>query len=177
MRVLRVLSGGHIAILSNGLGKKERTMSRPAANGFFEADFSKYMDMSKMMGEFKMPSMNMEAVMTSHRKNLEACAAVAQAACETMQALARRQGEWMRQCSEECTSMMNAIMAAETPEEKVIRHAEISKAAMDKCMANCREIAETVARTNCQAMEAVSNRMSEGLDEFRDLVRNGKAAA
>ena len=154
-----------------------RTMSKPASNGFFEADFSKYMDMSKMMGEFKMPSVNMEAVMSSHRKNLETCAAVAQAACETMQAIARRQAEWARQCCEECTSMMNAVMAAETPEEKVIRHAEISKAAVDKCIAQAREIADAVGRANSQAMETVSNRMSEGLDEFRDLVRNGRAAA
>jgi phasin family protein len=152
-------------------------MSKPGANSFFETDFSKYMDMSKMMGEFKMPSVNMDAIMASHRKNLETCAAVTQAACETMQTLARRQAEWMRQGFEEATSMINAVMAAETPEEKMIRHAEISKAAVDKCLANAREVAETVARTNSQALETVSNRMSEGLDEFRDLVRNGKAAA
>jgi phasin family protein len=157
--------------------QEERTMSKPAANGFFEADFSKYMDMSKMMGEFKMPSVNMDAVMTSHRKNVEACASMAQAMCETMQAVARRQAEWIRQYCEECSSMMNAVMAAETPEEKVIRHAEISKAAVDKCLAQAREIADTVGRANSQAMEAVSHRMSEGLDEFRDLLRNGKAAA
>jgi phasin family protein len=151
-------------------------MSKPAANGFFEPDFSKFMDMSKMMGEFKMPTMNMEAIMASHRRNMEVCVAVGQAAFETMQAISRRQTEWARQGFEEATSMINAVMSAETPEEKVIRHAEISKAAVDKCIAQAREIAETVARTNSQAMETVSNRMSEGLDEFRDIVRSAKAA-
>ena len=73
--------------------------------------------------------------------------------------------------------MMNAVMSAETPEEKVIRHAEISKAAVDKCLANAREVAEVVARTNCQALETVSNRFGESVDELRDIVRNGKAAA
>jgi hypothetical protein len=37
-----------------------------------------------------------------------------------------------------------------------------------------------VAKSNVQAMETVSNRMAEGLDEFRDIVRsqvNGRAAA
>jgi phasin family protein len=129
------------------------------------------------MGDMKMPSVNVEALMSAHRKNLETAAAVSQAAFETMQALARRQAEWVRQGFEEATSMMNAVMSAETPEEKVIRHAEISKAAVEKCMANAREVAETVARTNSQAMETVGNRLSEGLDEFRDIVRNGKAAA
>jgi phasin family protein len=152
-------------------------MSKPSANPFFETDFSKFADMSKMMGDFKMPGVNMEAMMSCQRKNMEACVAVSQAAFEAMQAMARRQAEWMRQSFEEATGLMNATMAAETPEEKVIRHAEMSKAAVDKCMANAREIAETMARTNSQAMETMSNRMSESLDELRDMVRNGKVAA
>ena len=49
-------------------------MSKPAANPFFEADFSKFMDMSKMMGEIKMTSVNMEAMMSCHRKNIETAA-------------------------------------------------------------------------------------------------------
>jgi hypothetical protein len=45
-------------------------MSKPAANPFFEADFSKIMDMtkimdmSKMMGEFKMPGFNVDVLMS-----------------------------------------------------------------------------------------------------------------
>ena len=152
-------------------------MSKPAANPFFETDFSKFMDMSKMMGEFKMPAFSWEAMMASHRRNMEVMVAVNQAAFETAQALARRQAEWARQGFEEITSMVNATISAETPEEKVIRHAEMSKAAVDKCMANAREIAETVAKTNAQAMDTMSTRMSEGLDEFRDIVRNSARAA
>ena len=155
-------------------------MSKPAANSFFETDFSKYMDVSKMMGEFKMPSVNMEAIMACHRKNMEAFAAVNQATFETIQALTRKQAEWMRQGMEEASSVVNAIMSADTPEEKVLRHAEASKAAVDKCIANAREVAETVARSNNQAMETVSTRMSEGLNEFRDIISsqmNGRGGA
>ena len=155
-------------------------MSKPGANSFFETDFSKFADMSKMMGEFKMPTVNVEAVMACHRKNLETFAAINQATFETMQALGRRQAEWLKQGMEEASAMMSAVMSAETPEEKMIKHAEVSKAAVDKCLANAREVAETVAKSNVQAMETVSNRMAEGLDEFRDIVRsqvNGRAAA
>jgi len=152
-------------------------MSKPAANPFFETDFSKFMDVSKMMGDFKVPSVNMDAMMNTYRKNMEACATLSQAAFENMQVLARRQAEWMRQGFEEATSIVNACMAADTPEEKVMRHAEMSKAAVDKCVANAREMAETMTRTQCQAMETVSTRIGESIDELRDIVRNGKAAA
>ncbi len=151
-------------------------MSKPFTNPFFEADFSKFTDISKMMGEFKMPSFNVEAAMAAHRKNLETIAAVNQACFESMQSLARRQAEWARQCMEESASVFNAVMSSETPEEKVIRQAEASKAAVDKCVANAREIAETVTRSNYQAMETLSNRLNEGLEEFRDMIKSNRAA-
>jgi phasin family protein len=152
-------------------------MSKPAANPFFETDFSKFMDMSKMMGEFKFPAFNAEAIMAAHRKNLETVAAINQACFESFQGLARRQAELARQCVEECAAMYNAVLSSDTPEDKVIRQAECSKAAVDRCVANAREIAETVTKNNCQALETLSNRLNEGLEEFRDMVKNGRAAA
>lgn len=152
-------------------------MSKPAANPFFEADFSKMMDMSKMMGEFKMPQFNFEAMMNAQRKNIEAMTAVNQAAFESFQSLARRQAELFRQGIEETTQTMNAVMSSGSPEEKVMRQAEASKAAVDKCIANAREIADTVAKCNTQAMETVSHRMSESLDELRDIMRSNSRAA
>jgi phasin family protein len=153
-------------------------MSKPASNPFFEADFSKMMDMSKMMGEFKMPQFNFEALMSAQRKNIEAMTAVNQAAFEGIQAVARRQAELIRQGLEETTQTMKAVMSTSSPEEKVIRQAEASKAAADKCMANAREIADTLAKCNTQVMETVSTRMSEGLEELRDIIKtNNRAAA
>ena len=151
-------------------------MSKPSANPFFEIDFSKYMDMSKMMGDMKMPNMNYEALMTACRRNIEVMTAVNQAAFESMQSLIRRQSELARQNFEEITGMMNTLMACPTPEEKVMRQAEASKIAVDKCMANAREIAEVVAKCNYQAMQTVSARMNEGLEELRCMIKPSQAA-
>lgn len=152
-------------------------MSKPASNSFFEPDFSKMMDVSRMMGEFKMPSCDMEAMMSAYRRNMEAMAAVNQAAFETMQTIARRQADLMRQGFEEATGMINAVMSSPTPEEKVMRQVEASKAAMEKCMAGARDIAESVSKCQSRTMETVTNRMSEGLEELRGMMKNGKAAA
>ncbi len=159
-------------------------MSKPASNPFFEADFSKLMDvskmmdMSKMMGEFKMPAFNFEALMNAQRKNIEALTAVNQAAFESIQSLARRQAELVRQGLEETTGMMNAMMSSPSPEDKVLRQAEASKAAVEKCMANARDITETLTKCNAQAMETVSNRLNEGLEELRDIIKTpGRAVA
>jgi phasin family protein len=152
-------------------------MSKPASNPFFEADFSKMMDISKMMGDFKVPGFDFEAMMGACRRNMETMAAVNQATFEAFQNLMRRQADIMRQGVEDATGIVNAVMSSPTPEEKVIKQAEASKAAMEKCMANARDIAETVSQCHSRTMETVSNRMAEGLEELRGMMKNGQAAA
>jgi phasin family protein len=151
-------------------------MSKQAANPFFEVDFSKFADFSKLAGDFKAP-VNMEPFFAACRRNIEACTAVNQAALECFQSLARRQADWMRQGVEEATTTMSALMSC-PPEEKVIKQAEASKAAVEKCLANCRDISETISRCNTQAMETVMSRMSESVEELRGMMksRQDKAA-
>lgn len=151
-------------------------MSKPFTNPFFEADMSKFFDMSKMTGEFRMPQFDMEAAMTLQRKNIEAWTALNQAMFESFQALCRRQADMARQSMEEMSQTMNAIVSCPSPEEKVIKQAEASKAALDKCLANVRDIAETLAKCNTHAMETVSTRMNEGMDELRGIIKNNRAA-
>ncbi len=146
-------------------------MSKPAANPFFEVDFTKFADFAKMASEFKSP-FSMEPLMAAQRRNIEAFTAVNQAAYEAVQAIARRQSELMRQSMEEATSMMSAMMASPaSPQEKVIRQAEASKVAVEKCIANAREVADTISKANTQAMEVVTNRLSEGLEELRGMMK------
>lgn len=156
-------------------------MSKPFTNPFFEADMSKLFDMSKfdmskMTGDFRMPQMNMESMMTAQRRNIESFSALQQAASQSFQALWQRQAEMVRQAMEETSQMMSSIMSCPTPEEKMIKQAEVSKVAMEKCLANVRDITETISKCNSQAMEAVSNRMNESLDELRGIISSSRAA-
>lgn len=146
-------------------------MSKPVANPFFEIDFSKFSEFSKMASEFKGP-FNMEPLLAAQRRNIEAFTAVGQAAYESMQSLARRQADMIRQSMEDSASLVSALMASPaSPEEKVIRQVEASKSAMEKCMANARDVADTLNKCNAQAMEAVANRLSEGLEELRGMMK------
>jgi phasin family protein len=160
-------------------------MSKPFTNPFFEADMSKLFDMSKfdmskfdmskMTADMRMPSFDMEGIFTQQRRNMEALTALTQTAMESWQSLFRRQADTARQMMEEQAQTAQAIMACPSPEEKVIKQAEASKAAMDKCLANMRDISETISKCNGQAMETVTLRMNEGLDELRGIIKNRAA--
>jgi phasin family protein len=147
-------------------------MSKPVANPFFEIDFSKFADFSKLASEFKSP-FNMEPLLAAQRRNIEAFTAVNQAAYEGIQSIARRQTDLVRQSMEEAANLVSTLLSSPaSPEEKVIRQAEASKAAVEKCIANARDVAETLNKCNNQAMDVVTNRLTEGLEELRGIIKS-----
>lgn len=146
-------------------------MSKNPLNPFLEADFSKLFDMSKFVGDFKVPNVDVDALMVAHRKNLEALSSANQAAFEGLQSLARRQAELIRQGFEDTTNLVNSVVAQQSPEDRVAKQAEVTKATLERNVANLKELTELAARANYQAIEFISNRISEGLEELRSLVK------
>ncbi len=122
-------------------------MFKPATNSIFEADFSKMMNPSKIMGEFKMPGFDMNALMEMQRKNVEMITTINQAIAENLQAFAHRHAEFMQQGFEEATNLMNA-----------------------------RDATETLAKCNSQTIETISNRMTDGVKELQGLMKTSVAA-
>ena len=144
-------------------------MTKPN-NPFGDFDFSKMMDPSKMLGDFKMSGVDMEEVVSSQRRNLEALAAANQLAIEGMQAVAKRQAEIFRQVMEESTVAMKSVMAAGSPEDKAARQTELTKEAFKRAIANMRELAEMVAKSQGEAFEVINKRVTDNLDELRDTI-------
>ena len=141
-------------------------MAKPGAPGE-EFDFSKMMDFSKLAAEFKLPGVDMQAVMDSQRRNLEALGAANKRAMEGMQAVARRQSEIFRQMMEETQASMRDFMAAASPEDKAARQTDLAKSAFERAIANMRELSEMVAQSNNEAFDVINKRVTESLDEFK----------
>jgi phasin family protein len=144
-------------------------MARPQ-NPFGDFDFTKMMDPSKLMGDFKVPGVDMEKVVASQRRNVEALTAANQLAIEGMQAIAKRQAEIYRQMMEETAEAMRGVMAAGSPEDKAARQTELTKEAFKRAIANMRELSEMVAKSQGDAFEVINKRVADSLDEIRDLM-------
>lgn len=157
----------HVAVQHTGLSLGKKAMAKNSAFPFMD------MDLTKMMADFKVPGVDVEALLASQRKNIEAVTAANQLAIEGMQAVLRRQAEIMRQTMEEATSMFTEAMSVGAPEDKVAKQADLIKTAFEKTLANMREMAEMVAKSNTEAAEVLSKRVSESLDELKGAV--GKA--
>jgi len=132
-------------------------------------------DISKTLSDFKVPGMDVEAMMAAQRKNIEAITAANQLAMEGMQAVIRRQAEILRASMEEASGYVNQVIAAGTPEEKAAKQAELMKAAFEKALSNARELAELLAKSNSEAAEVISKRVSESLDELKTTLAKAQA--
>ena len=131
-------------------------------------------DVSKVLGDFKMPGVDFDAIMASQRKNIEAVTAANQLAIEGLQAVLRRQAEIVRASVEEAGTYVNQVVAAGSPEEKAAKQAELVKIAFEKSLSNIKELAELVAKSNTEAADVLSKRVSESLDEVKTAIAKAK---
>ncbi len=131
------------------------------------------MDVTKMLGDFKLPGVDLEKVATAQRKNVEALTSANQLAAEGFQAVARRQAEILRQTLEEAGKSMRDLMEQSAPEDRMVKQTELAKTAFETALSNMRELAEMVAKANTEAFDVINRRVTESLDELKDMIKRG----
>lgn len=139
-------------------------------NPFTSVDFSKF-DVNQMLQDLKVPGVDINALMETQRKNIEAVTAANKAAIDGMQSIAKRQAEIMAQSFGEVSNLAQEFASsANNPQEMGTKQAEIVKQAFDKALANMRELAEMVSKTNTEAFEVMNKRFTESLEELKGLM-------
>ncbi|MBR0673535.1 phasin family protein [Neoroseomonas soli] len=136
--------------------------------------FKPDMDVFKMFADFKMPAMpampDMDALAAAQRKNIEAFSAANRVALEGAQAVARRHMEILQQSVAEMTEAMKALSAADAPQDKAARQAELAKSTYERAVANLHELADLIQRSNSEAVGLLNKRFAEAMDEVKGLV-------
>lgn len=143
-------------------------MAGPSPFPFLDTDFT------KIFSEFRIPGFDVESLLASQRRNLEAVQTANQLAVEGVQAVLRRQTEIMRQMVEESSSALRDLMASGAPDQKVAQQADLVKATFEKAIANLRELTEMVAKSNSEAADVLTKRIGESLTELKSALQRAK---
>lgn len=134
----------------------------------FEAfDFGK-LDLQKIFADFKMPGVDVQALLNAQQKNIAALTQANQHAIEGFGVLARRQLEILQQAIKGAADAAKQVVGAGSPKEAAAKQAELAKAAFEQAVANMREMAEMVSVSNQKAFEVISKRVTEGLEELKE---------
>ena len=147
-------------------------MANPMPGADWLADFS------KAMGDMRAPTVDLETVVSMQRKNMEALTQANQLAFEGAQAVMRHQLEMTRRSMEEFAAMFTGLFQPNgSVEDRMAKHADFSKTALEKGMTNARELADLVSKANNDAFNVLSRRIAETLEELQDLAKKRSGAA
>jgi phasin family protein len=94
-------------------------------------------------------------------------------ALDGVQAVWRRQLDFIQEAVEGLTTLVGDHAPPPAPlNEKFAKHAEYSKQAFERNLANARELTQLVTKATSDAMNIINQRLCEGLGEVRRTQEN-----
>jgi phasin family protein len=134
-------------------------------------------DPLKMFRDLKLPSLpDMDAVLSTYRRNLEVLSQANRVALDGAQAVARRHMEIMQQTMTELTETVQALAAVESPQAKATKQAELLKRAYERAVANTKELSDLIRQANTEALSLLNQRFVETMDEVKALIEKASSA-
>ena len=130
------------------------------------------LDFSKFFSDMKIPGMpDMEAVLATHKRNLEAFAEANRVAMEGAQAVARRNFEIMQDTMTELTESMKSLSVSDAPANRAAKQADMLKHAYESAVNNARELGDLIQKSNAEAVQKLNSRFSEAMTEIKTLFK------
>ena len=127
-------------------------------------------DIMRMLANFQLPGLpDVEQLAAAQRRNFEALSAANKVALEGAQAVARRHMEILQQSMSEMTQAMQSMAGAQDPQARATKQAEMLKAAYGRAVANMREVADLIQKSNTEALSLLNQRFTEAMDEVKAM--------
>lgn len=127
------------------------------------------MDMFAKFGrELKLPGVDVDAIVSHHRKNLEALEKSVRASASGASSLAAKQREMMHEALREITEAVQGLRAPGNPSELVGKQAEFAKRSFDAALKNAGEMAEIARKSGTESLDVLRERIRESMREIRD---------
>ena len=133
-------------------------------NPFFE------LDAQKLMADMKVPSFDATAMVDFMQRNVEAVITANQTAFAGAQAVAKRHGEIVNKTMEDSAKTVQDLMAAGNPEKRVETQTAILKDSYVTAIANTKELSDIMTTSGGDALEIISKRVTDSLDEVTKMV-------
>jgi phasin family protein len=124
-------------------------------------------DLGKLIEKFKLPGVDLAAIVEAQRKDMEALAEANRQAYEGMQALARRRNEILQ----EALSQWQAALQDATGKDALKKQTERARKGVEQAVANFRELAEMEAASRKKAWKVVQDRFEENLGNLKKLLQ------
>jgi phasin family protein len=128
-------------------------------------------DPAALFAGFKVPNVDVEALISAQRRNVEAFTAANKVAVDGVKELAARQAEFTRATVDAYVAATRELMGVKDVQTGVAKQVELTKTAFETSVSNLRELAEIANKTNTEAFEVLNKRFVEGLGEIQAITK------
>lgn len=157
-------------------GMSSSAMTAPFAQAMEQAR-TMAEEFTRMFSEIRMPAMpEVETLLATYRRNLEALSAANRVALDGAQAVARRHMEIMQQTMSELSDTIRQLGTTDGPQARAAKQADLLKQAYERAVQNSREMSDLIQRTNAEAVQVLNRRFTEAMDEIKTLMDKAKQA-
>ncbi|CAN7474195.1 phasin family protein [Mesorhizobium sp. LjNodule214] len=127
-----------------------------------------FLDMFSRFGrDLKVPNVDIEAILSHHRKNLEALEKSARAGAAGATSLLSRQREMLQDTLREVADMAQNYRAPGNPQELMAKQAEFARKSFEAALKNAGEVSELVRKSGTESVEILRERIKEAMAEIR----------
>lgn len=126
-------------------------------------------DLTKAWVNFKLPSLNIQALLELQRKNAAALTNANQVVFDGLKTLAQRQGDLFKTTVDDYSKATSDVLAGASFEERASKQADAARHIYVSNVARFRELSDIAVKTNVTAVDILNARVTEALDEFRAL--------
>ena len=126
-------------------------------------------DVTAMMNQFKMPGIDMAAIVETQRKDIESLMAANAATFESMQALGRKQTEIMNEAMQAMQDSAKSLAGGGMAD--VGKQGEVVRKGFEKTLANMKELADIARHAQSDAMTRITQRAAHQMKDMKALVK------
>ena len=135
-----------------------------------------YVDMLRKFGsDLGLPRVNVDKLIESHKKNIDALSQSATVAAQGAQSVAQKQREIFEAGLQEATKLAQGYQPLGKLQDNLALQTEFAKKVFEIAVKGAQESATTARQSTGEAVKIIQDRLKESFDEMRSSVNRTKS--
>jgi phasin family protein len=141
------------------------------------ADTTSYIEMLRKFGsDLGLPRVNVDQLVETEKKNIEALGQSAKVAAQSAQAVAQKQREVMEAGLRDATAFARAYKPLGMVQENLALQTEFARKVFEIAVRGAQDTASSVGQSGADAVKIIQDRMKESFEEIRASIGQDKSA-
>ena len=128
-------------------------------------------NLDELVKQFKVPGVDVNAIIESRRKDMDAVIAANQATAAAMQKVAMKQTEILTQALQAAQESAQALAKGVGGAIDPMKQADLTRKAYEKALADMKEVGEIAQKAQTTAMSGITARAQQSVQEMTKLMQ------